>query len=367
MSSILHKTSKSLSYSQKKFSNTKPSKMYTKLNPSIKDQFNKSQGDKSHKIQNKSRGTASSGNIAIKRKKILSIGNSIVDDNKSSIIEQSNNKINTESSVIMNNNKSIMNCNNIRYNNNSLNKSCCFTNSNNNYINFINKKEPHKIKPYYDYEDKTKNDNNTYLTIPISLFKELELKMSYKMSENKSNSKSVKYNTTKSILEELIKYFPKEGQTLLINLLKNYHEVVTAFLNENRKFQEQNQMFTNKYFYLEKENIYLKKKVKELDFDLETLKKKNFPLSKEQLMLFSKSTNETVVSNGGNALINIKEQHFNDRREYINDLNKHNLEDLDAIYFYDKVKMNEEGGEPVDTKGKPVPNLNLFSNKYVNK
>ena len=91
------------------------------------------------------------------------------------------------------------------------------------------------------------------------------------------------------------------------------------------------------------------------------------PPSKEQLILFSKSTNETVVtSSGGKTLINIKEQHNNnnDRKIHINEINKLNLEDLDAIYFYDKVQMNEDGGEPVDIKGEIVPNLNLYNKMY---
>lgn len=382
MSTNFHKPSKSLSNSTKHSLKNTHSKMYTRLNPSIKVELNKSTGDKNIKTLSKSLSTTNSGHIGkntMKRKKILSIGSNnltFIDVNKSSVLESYPTKVHTETSMSMNNNihnniSFVTNTyNNIKYNNHSLNKSCCFSNNNNihNSKSLSKKSEPHKIKPnYYFNDNKPKNETKNDITIPLSLFKDLEIKLTYKLSQNKTNSKSVKYNTTKSILEELIKYFPEEGKPLLLRLLKNYHEVVTAFLSENRKFQEQNELTTNKNLFLEKENITLNKRIKDLDIELEVLKKKIMPPSKEQLILFSKSTNETVVtSSGGKTLINIKEQHNNnnDRKIHINEINKLNLEDLDAIYFYDKVQMNEEGGEPVDIKGEVVPNLNLYNKMY---
>ncbi len=113
-----------------------------------------------------------------------------------------------------------------------------------------------------------KNEMNSLKDI----MKELEQKLSLNLSQNKTNSKSMKYNTIKGIFEELIKAFPTENQSLLIKLLKGYHEVVFAFANENRSLKEANEVKQNQYISLDKEQIELRKALKEKENEIELLR-----------------------------------------------------------------------------------------------
>lgn len=205
--------------------------------------------------------------------------------------------------------------------------------------------------------------------------KELEQKLSLNLSQNKTNSKSTKYNTIKGIFEELIKAFPTENQSLLIKLLKGYHEVVFAFANENRSLKEANEVKQNQYISLDKEQIELRKALKEKENEIELLKLKlKEKTSTDQI---SKSTNESgVVSSNGKDSESKKEEKRN-TTEKIDLFNKNNIEDLDALYFYDKVKMNSDNKEAVpmlnfqfEEENKPkrrtINKSNLNNNSMIN-
>lgn len=85
--------------------------------------------------------------------------------------------------------------------------------------------------------------NNTILN--PNIIKDLEQKLLNKLSQNKANSKTKKYNTFKNIFEELIKTILNDNQTLFLKLLNGYHEVVSAFANENKGLKETNEIFQN--------------------------------------------------------------------------------------------------------------------------
>ena len=205
--------------------------------------------------------------------------------------------------------------------------------------------------------------------------KELEQKLSLNLSQNKTNSKSMKYNTIKGIFEELIKAFPTENQSLLIKLLKGYHEVVFAFANENRSLKEANEVKQNQYISLDKEQIELRKALKEKENEIELLKLKL--KEKTTTDQISKSTNESgLVSSNGKDNESKKEEKRN-TTEKIELFNKNNIEDLDALYFYDKVKMNSDNKESVpmlnfhfEEENKPkrrtINKSNLNNNSMIN-
>ena len=82
-------------------------------------------------------------------------------------------------------------------------------------------------------------------------FYDLEVKMEKMMKENKTNSKSRKYNVTKMIFEEGIKNLSgcNVMQNFLRKLLVSYHEVFVAFSNENKNFREKCENLTNRKFF----------------------------------------------------------------------------------------------------------------------
>lgn len=79
---------------------------------------------------------------------------------------------------------------------------------------------------------------------------DLELKMEKILKDNKTNSKSKKYNAIKYIFEEFVKLTTGETQSLLKKLLFSYHEVVSAFSKENRSLKELNESAQNSIIIL---------------------------------------------------------------------------------------------------------------------
>ena len=197
----------------------------------------------------------------------------------------------------------------------------------------------------------------------VTMMNELEKKLTINLSLNKTNSKSMKYNTIKQTFEELIKKFPFQNQKLLIKLLKGYHEVVLAFANENKSLKEINEVKQTKFLSLDKEQIELRKMIKNKEKEIELLKKKLKEKNPSE-QIISKSTNESmIVSSGGKEQLSEGKKEKEDRNDYIEILNQNNIEDLDALYFFDKVKMNSDSND-VNTS---VPRLNFQFEEQINK
>ena len=197
----------------------------------------------------------------------------------------------------------------------------------------------------------------------VTMMNELEKKLTINLSLNKTNSKSMKYNTIKQTFEELIKKFPFQNQKLLIKLLKGYHEVVLAFANENKSLKEINEVKQTKFLSLDKEQIELRKMIKNKEKEIELLKQKLKEKNPSE-QIISKSTNESmIVSSGGKEQLSEGKKEKDDRNDYIEILNQNNIEDLDALYFFDKVKMNSDSND-VNTS---VPRLNFQFEEQINK
>ena len=231
-------------------------------------------------------------------------------------------------------------------------------------------KEKNKNEPLKLYNDSSALISETEINYLSNVMNELDKKLSYNLSQIKNNSKSMKYNTIKATFEQLIKAFPKEQQKLLIKLLKGYHEVVFAFANENKSLKEANEIKHNTFLSIDKEQIELRKAIKEKDKEIELLKQK---LKEKSEQIVSKSTNESIMvsSNGKEQLSDCKK----DETDKIEIYNKNNIEDLDALYFFDKVKMNSDNSEqnvPVlnfrfeETKKKKSINKNISHNHSMN-
>jgi hypothetical protein len=166
---------------------------------------------------------------------------------------------------------------------------------------------------------------------------EIELNLNKNLLENTANSKSKKYNTIKHAFEDLIRLLNNINNksnntlnTLLQKLLIGYHEVVSSFSIENRELKQSNLMLIEKNKKLEKiisdSIINMNEKKREIDF----LKRKISTMSLDT----ESNTNHIITSNDSNN-INLFDK--GSENEKIYNINKNNLDDLEALYFLIKL------------------------------
>ena len=179
-----------------------------------------------------------------------------------------------------------------------------------------------------------------------SFINDLECKLQLKLAQIKTNSKSSKYNVIKSIFDELIQsnnvdIHLQKLQPLLTKILKGCTEVVLAYASENRIIKEKHEICQNKFLQSDKENIELRKRLKERSNEIEKLKKKISELTSSSSSNNNNNKQEhSHQSNKSTDASSHKHKHSN--IEKVKYLNTHNITDLDALYFYDKVKMNSD-------------------------
>ena len=211
-------------------------------------------------------------------------------------------------------------------------------NSNSNFL-----KLNHNNSKYNIYDN-----NNNYKIMKEVV--EIQNNMEKKLKDNITNSKSKKYNTLKNTFEALLKYLGNtifKSNNVIINillekLLIGYHEVVSAFSAENKKLKQINYYLNEQYEKMTKDLFNLNKIIKDRQKQNESLQKKISSLEKgidkRNISQFQKNNNIKKIN------LN-KEEKFikkNEQNKKIFELNKKNVEDLDALYFYDKIKDNKK-------------------------
>ena len=191
-------------------------------------------------------------------------------------------------------------------------------------------------------------NNKSIFNVPSSSkikkqINDIEVKMDKMLKENKTNSKSKKYNVLKHSFEELLRMLTNNTNNnidnninrLLQRLLVGYHEVVSAFSFENRDLKENESKMKKEYQELMLKNNDLNKLVAIQQSEIDQLKaqlstKANSNEIKEQF-----STKEIDI----NSYNTESGRLHSTENEKIIQLNKNNLYDLDALYFFDKVEM----------------------------
>lgn len=203
----------------------------------------------------------------------------------------------------------------------------------------------------------------------------LQNDMNKKLNDNPTNSKSKKYNTLKHAFEDLIKSLNNPNtnyiydpilNNLLERILIGYHEVVSAFSVENRKLKQLNLALTDQYEKIDKRLLEANRNLKD--------KQKQLDLAEKKLSVFTENsankktnsktethdnnTNKTNKSNntgtitvnslpssknlaGNNSYNNIKRNKSKEQNNKILKFNQENIDDLDALYFYDKIEMDK--------------------------
>ena len=249
--------------------------------------------------------------------------------------------------------------------------------SNNNEISLINSQQNTQSTKITETQNNQKLNEHYY---------DLQIKLERLIKENKTHSKSRNYNSIKMIFEEGIKLFNDNVQRNFLKvILVKYHELVVAYSSDNKNLKQSSEYLQNQYLSLDKKFIEVKKILNEKEKEIEKFKKeiqdlknrtnetinnsvitfcdkeenKENPLiqSKISLNQFKNISNQVKINNK-NYLIPSKsfDSIFHNNHQYfVNTVNKNNLDDLNALYFNDKV--DEKQSENSINNMKKVPHL----------
>ena len=194
---------------------------------------------------------------------------------------------------------------------------------------------------------------------------DIEAKMEKMLKENKTNSKSKKYNVLKHSFEELLRMLTNNANNnidnninrLLQRILVGYHEVVSAFSFENRDLKETESKMKKEYKELISKNNALNKLIAIQQSEIDQLKAQ---------LTTNANSNEVQLSKeiDINSYNTESGRHLSTENEKIIQLNKKNLYDLDALYFFDKVEM--QPAKSSSSSHIPVLKLGLTKSSSAN-
>ena len=182
------------------------------------------------------------------------------------------------------------------------------------------------------------------------------------LKQNLTNSKSKKYNAIKRSFDKFIKtinefFLNNDLHPIFLYLQKillGYHNVILAFSGENRKLKELNYKLSEQYQKIDKNFIECNKAIKEKQNEIENLGKQISTLlsslnEQKRINIILKCKLEEINMN--NIKNNNLEMNNSTSSKFLNDiekteqyikiknLNMNNLDDLDSLYFLDKINM----------------------------
>ena len=185
------------------------------------------------------------------------------------------------------------------------------------------------------------------------------------LKQNLTNSKSKKYNAIKRSFDKFIKtinefFLNNDLHPIFLYLQKillGYHNVILAFSGENRKLKELNYKLSEQYQKIDKNFIECNKAIKEKQNEIENLGKQISTLlsslnEQKRINIILKCKLEEInMNNIKNNNNNNLEMNNSTSSKFLNDiekteqyikiknLNMNNLDDLDSLYFLDKINM----------------------------
>ena len=250
------------------------------------------------------------------------------------------------------------------------------TSTSGNYnINFTNSNNDKKyIKPnlknsnsstYYKINNNNRNSkNNVNENIGEKIIREvlnIQTDMEKNIKNNITNSKTKKYNAIKHAFEILLKLLSNsvfKNNNIIIKIflekiLIGYHEVFNAFSMENRKLKQINYNLNEQYEKMSKDLFVANKLNKDKQKLIENLQKR---ISFLESGIKKKNLNVYDINNINeqNKDMNINK---NEQNKKIYEINKKNVEDLDALYFYDKVKIKNDNNNKKDKMPKKAVSI----------
>ena len=184
------------------------------------------------------------------------------------------------------------------------------------------------------------------------------------LKQNLTNSKSKKYNAIKRSFDKFIKtinefFLNNDLHPIFLYLQKillGYHNVILAFSGENRKLKELNYKLSEQYQKIDKNFIECNKAIKEKQNEIENLGKQISTLlsslnEQKRINIILKCKLEEINMNNIKNNNNNLEMNNSTSSKFLNDiekteqyikiknLNMNNLDDLDSLYFLDKINM----------------------------
>ena len=248
-------------------------------------------------------------------------------------------------------------------------------------------KIPHKNSyhpPQLSFGGDISIEKNNNSSPPIE---SIELKMNNDLKNLKNLEKTEKFNKLKKIYEESVENFiPKEFRNIFLLIYKEFDDINKTNSNEINNLKEKYGELNEKIKVVDNENNILKKKLEENDNELTIIKKKLM----ENLANYNNINNEINFKNKYNIQeyemneydiddadenMNNSYYYFNNSGQMINkygkmkknndyfaQLNKKNLDDLDAIYFFDKINTNVNGKIVINNNNNNFNNYNYISN-----
>ena len=186
-----------------------------------------------------------------------------------------------------------------------------------------------------------------------------ELKIMNEIKEIKNCKSEEKNNKIKLIFEEAIDYIiPKESQNIFLLLLKEICQINNEYYENMNNLKDMVEHLKNKINIYDNKYTELVNKFKCKEKELNNLKKEVEKFYKEKNNKFNNEiTNKNQIKNKKILSIDYKGKRDN---SYFKGLNMKNIDDLDALYFFDKIEYNQ------NDKNKKLPKLNLEEN-YIEK
>ena len=200
----------------------------------------------------------------------------------------------------------------------------------------------------------------------------LENKLNKKLNEQIMMSDNyIKYKLYKNFFAKFLRllnepFFPNiffNIKNFLEVFYNGYNELMISLFSENKIIKEKNKKLLEKQLANEAENLNLRKIIKEKQKKMDLIQKKfNNLIIKRNLFKknINNAANDNSKKNFNNNNIKIKKPNICDIKDIQNkkiyEINKENLNDLEALYFFDKIKMGNK-------KETSVPMLNINKNK----
>ena len=195
---------------------------------------------------------------------------------------------------------------------------------------------------------------STEKTSGCARFENFEFKIMNEIKELKNCKNNEVINKIKIIFEEAIDYLiPKESQNVFLLLLKEMSKINQEFCDNIKHLEEMNEYLKTKINNYENKYSDLSSKLKRKEKELIILKKEVESFNKEKE---NKYNNDIKNKNKKISSVDIKNKKGN---TYLKSLNIKNIDDLDALYFFDKIEYNQN-------EEKNIPRLNL-EQKHIEK
>ena len=270
--------------------------------------------------------------------------------------------------------------------------------SSNNILNKIKTNKPIKIPHKNSYHRPQMTflggDTCTDKIVYQSNIESIELKIAKQLQNIKNVEKVTKFEKLKSTCEEAVENFvPKEYQKIFYLMIKEFDNINKVNLNDIKYLKDKKEELNKKIKIIENENNIYKLQLEQNNKEMASIKNQlrqvknnnmKFPYKKQKNInnIQINNNNKTNINNFYKEEINdenlnietdsnIIMQYSNKRNSditgirdnnYFAELNKRNLNDLDALYFFDKINnnnietnANKEKNHKVDL----IPELNL--------